>query len=102
MDILTQDGAAGTVARVVGGVVACVITVGIGYKLYRRQFRAMALYGETDRSTLTQPDLVYLLIPPRLGVIPNISPFAVKLETWFRLINVPYQVSLPPQAGLTR
>ncbi|XP_060073919.1 failed axon connections homolog [Ylistrum balloti] len=41
-------------------------------------------------------DVVYLHVFPRTMAkcVPNISPFAMKLEMWLRMNNVPYQCSL--------
>jgi glutathione S-transferase len=38
-----------------------------------------------------KPGVVYLYQFPRSGVIPSISPFALKLETWLRLADVNYE-----------
>ena len=39
-------------------------------------------------------DVVYLHVLPRsyAGSIANISPFALKVETWLRITNIPFQV----------
>ncbi|KAL1244208.1 Endonuclease III-like protein [Trichinella spiralis] len=36
-------------------------------------------------------EMVYLFQPPRSTYIPNISPFSLKLETWLRMNEIPYE-----------
>lgn len=36
--------------------------------------------------------IVYLIQTPRAGCVPNLSPFALKLETWLRMADIEYQV----------
>jgi len=38
-----------------------------------------------------EKDVVYLVQLPRAGCIPNLSPFALKLETWLRMANIKYE-----------
>uniref|UniRef100_A0A915DK08 Failed axon connections n=1 Tax=Ditylenchus dipsaci TaxID=166011 RepID=A0A915DK08_9BILA len=38
-----------------------------------------------------EPGLVYLFQFPRASVVPNISPFAIKLETWLRIADIKYK-----------
>jgi hypothetical protein len=38
-----------------------------------------------------QKDCVYLIQFPRAGCIPSVSPYCLKLETWLRMVNIPYQ-----------
>lgn len=40
-----------------------------------------------------EKDHVYLVQFPRAGCIPSPSPFALKVETWLRVADVPYTVS---------
>lgn len=40
-----------------------------------------------------QKDCVYLIQYPRAGALPSISPFCLKLETWLRMTNIPYQAT---------
>lgn len=37
-----------------------------------------------------EKDIVYLVQIPRAGIIPSVSPFCLKLETWLRIADVPY------------
>lgn len=37
-------------------------------------------------------DVVYLFQFKRSTCIPSMSPFSLKLETWLRMANVPYEV----------
>lgn len=52
----------------------------------------------TDNASLWRPewkrDVVYLHVFPREMArgVPNISPFAMKLEMWLRMTNIPYEV----------
>lgn len=39
-----------------------------------------------------KPGVVYVYQFPRSRVIPSISPFALKLETWLRLADINYEV----------
>lgn len=39
-----------------------------------------------------RPNVVYLYQFPRAKVIPNVSPFALKLETWLRMAGIIYEV----------
>jgi hypothetical protein len=41
-----------------------------------------------------QKDVVYLFQFPRTRLVPNASPFALKLETYLRFAGFNYQVSL--------
>uniref|UniRef100_A0A1I7X219 Transposase n=1 Tax=Heterorhabditis bacteriophora TaxID=37862 RepID=A0A1I7X219_HETBA len=43
-------------------------------------------------------DHVYLVQFPRAGCIPSPSPFALKLETWLRMADIPYTLFIA--AGL--
>uniref|UniRef100_A0A915DBB1 Uncharacterized protein n=1 Tax=Ditylenchus dipsaci TaxID=166011 RepID=A0A915DBB1_9BILA len=38
-----------------------------------------------------EKDLVYLIQLPRVGCVPSLSPFALKLETWLRMADISYQ-----------
>uniref|UniRef100_A0A915D1D7 Thioredoxin-like fold domain-containing protein n=1 Tax=Ditylenchus dipsaci TaxID=166011 RepID=A0A915D1D7_9BILA len=38
-----------------------------------------------------EPGLVYLFQYPRTRVLPNISPFCIKLETWLRIADINYK-----------
>ena len=48
------------------------------------------------KPNVLNPDIFYLYIFPRNvhAYIPNMSPFGVKVETWLRLHNVSYEVSV--------
>ncbi|CAJ0930325.1 unnamed protein product, partial [Mesorhabditis belari] len=35
--------------------------------------------------------VVYLFQLPRAGIIPSVSPFSLKLETWLRIVDIPYE-----------
>lgn len=37
-------------------------------------------------------DFVYLHAPFSCGLVPSISPFVLKLETWLRMEDIPYKV----------
>ncbi|KAJ8310452.1 hypothetical protein KUTeg_012317 [Tegillarca granosa] len=71
------------------GVVTAI--VGISYVCYRR-FRAKKsrnLWREEWKK-----DVVYLHVFPRnlAKSVPNMSPYAMKLETWLRINNIPYEI----------
>jgi len=38
-----------------------------------------------------EKDLVYLIQFPRAGSVPSLSPFALKMETWLRMADIPYK-----------
>ena len=48
------------------------------------------------KADILKPDTFYLYIFPRKfhAYIPNMSPFGMKVETWLRLNNVKYEVSV--------
>ncbi|XP_064595388.1 failed axon connections homolog [Liolophura sinensis] len=75
---------------VVGGAVVGALGV-LGWTAFHKN-DAGPLTPPVDPSSFTKKNHVYLLIPPRLGAVPSISPFCVKLETWFRMANIPYEV----------
>lgn len=71
------------------GVVAA--AVGISYVCYRK------LRTKKTRNLWRQEwkkDVVYLHVFPRnmAKSVPNMSPYAMKLETWLRINNIPYEI----------
>lgn len=49
---------------------------------------------KTPYKTDYKPDVVYVYQYPRAAVIPSLSPFSLKLETWLRMADVNYEVSI--------
>ena len=66
------------VGAVVGGVVLVVKIV--GYVKQRQERKGHV------------KDVVYFYTFPGAVVVPNVSPFGLKLETWLRMANIRYEV----------
>ncbi|CAI2330267.1 unnamed protein product [Caenorhabditis sp. 36 PRJEB53466] len=78
-------------AAVAGGVA---LAVYVPYKLFVSSSRSR-------RSPVNEnwkPDVVYLYQFPRTRLLPNLSPFCMKVETWLRMADIPYEI---PQFNLT-
>ena len=69
------------VGAVVGGVVLVVKVV--GYVKQRQDCQERQGHVK---------DVVYFYTFPGAAVVPNISPFGFKLETWLRMANIRYEV----------
>jgi hypothetical protein len=39
-----------------------------------------------------QKDIVYLIQFPRIRLLPSVSPYALKMETYLRMANIDYEV----------
>ncbi|XP_064598313.1 uncharacterized protein LOC135464722 [Liolophura sinensis] len=46
-------------------------------------------------------DFVYVYAPLSCGLVPSISPFALKLETWLRMMDIPYK-TIPSKTPSTK
>jgi len=77
----------GTIAGICMGVAfICAIAVG-RYSYVRRDAFQKSLFHP-----IWEKDVVYLMIFPCSPKMRNISPFAIKLETWLRLAKIRYEV----------
>lgn len=61
------------------------LTVYVPYKYY------CSLPRKTPIKTDFKPGIVYLYQFPRSKGIPSLSPFCLKLETWLRMADIPYE-----------
>ncbi|KHN81881.1 Failed axon connections -like protein [Toxocara canis] len=64
---------------------ALALTVYIPYKCYTSLPRKSPLKEDFKKG------VVYLYQFPRVKCIPNLSPFCLKLETWMRMADIPYE-----------
>ncbi|CAD6198767.1 unnamed protein product [Caenorhabditis auriculariae] len=74
-------------AAVAGG---AALALYLPYKYYTSRPRASPYNKDW------QPDVVYLYQFPRTKLLPNISPFCLKVETWLRMNDVHYEVPAIP------
>jgi len=77
-------------------VTSLIITIPLGlYAYFRHLMRGILRHKTIEGATDYERDLVYLHQFPRCIAkqVPNMSPFALKLETWLRLRKIKYKVS---------
>lgn len=70
-------------AAVAGGVA---LAVYIPYKFFATQKRKSPVKEDW------KPDVVYLYQFPRTRLLPNLSPFCMKVETWLRMSDINYEI----------
>ena len=71
-----------------------VVTIPVAMFAYARWKRWLSLYKKIEGATDYEKDVVYLHQFPRwiAKQVPNMSPFALKLETWLRFQKIKYKV----------